>query len=241
MLDTIKPDARPLYAQVRDILIERIHTGTWSPGQSLPSEMSLAAELGVSQGTVRKALNTMADDSIIERRQGKGTYVTKHTSTQVLFKFFQIYEANGNRIEPGTGKSKLKINRASKEVARSLKLKPGEEIIEITRLRTHNNNPIIDELIILPRKLFSGLELQKNLPNTLYDFYQRDYAITVSEVEENLTASVATKKQAKELNLKEGAPLLVIDRIAADIEQTPIERRISYCTTDNLKYVAKLR
>lgn len=227
--------------QVKNILVERINSGSWAPGQALPSEMSLAAELGVSQGTVRKALNALADISIIERRQGKGTYVVEHTSSQVLFKFFQIHDASGNRIKPGTEKSKLKQIPANKDIANSLNINRGDPVIEVTRLRTHKEKPIIEEVILLPKALFAGLSNRDDLPNTLYDFYQKEYGITVYSVKESLSAIPANKRQSKDLKIAEKSPLLMIDRIAYDIEEVPVERRFSYCITENLNYVSMLR
>src|SRR5262249_5221027 len=71
------PDFRPLYAQVKELLIARLVRGEWRPGGVLPSEFSLAATFGVSQGTVRKALDEMAAQNLVVRRQGRGTFVAQ--------------------------------------------------------------------------------------------------------------------------------------------------------------------
>ena len=70
----------PLYRQTRDLMIRRIADGDWEPGQRLPSEWDLADEFGVSQGTVRKALNDLADENMVLRHQGRGTFVASHTA-----------------------------------------------------------------------------------------------------------------------------------------------------------------
>lgn len=64
----------------------------------LPSESEIGRELGASQGTVRKALDMLARDRLVVRRQGKGTFVVEHTPEDVLFRFFQIYADDGARI-----------------------------------------------------------------------------------------------------------------------------------------------
>src|SRR3546814_9298856 len=69
---------KPRYQQVKDLLIGRLIGSYWKPGDLLPSEMQLAEELGVSQGTVRKALDEMTADNLLVRRQGRGTYVAEH-------------------------------------------------------------------------------------------------------------------------------------------------------------------
>ena len=82
------PDFQPLYKQVYDVLVRRIAEGAWRPAEALPSEQALAAELNVSQGTVRKALDALVAENLVYRRQGKGTYVAEHTQEHALFRFF---------------------------------------------------------------------------------------------------------------------------------------------------------
>jgi GntR family transcriptional regulator len=80
----------PLYAQVRQLLRERIRSGTWRPGQLLPNEFEIADEFGVSQGTARKALDALAQDGLVVRRQGRGTFVVEHTPAHVMFRLFHL-------------------------------------------------------------------------------------------------------------------------------------------------------
>ena len=237
----IKPDARPLYAQVRDILLQRINSGMWKPGSSLPSENQLASELGVSQGTVRKALDSLADESVVERRQGRGTFVVEHTTAHVLFKFFQIYENSDDRVLPGVEKTHFGIRKATARVARRLSIDEGADVIVIDRVRTNKGVAFMVETVFLPLDLFPGLTQRSELPNTLYDLFQRDFGITISHVEEDLTAVGATKKQAGQLQIPVDTPLIKIDRIAFDIEGSPVEWRVSFFCTNGLKYRAKLK
>lgn len=234
------PDARPLYVQVKDILTKRIRSGAWGPGQLLPSEIRLAAELGVSQGTVRKALDALTDASVVERKQGLGTFVVEHTAAKVLFKFFQIYDDCGERVQPGSGPTRIERRDASKDVAAWLAVTPGSPVFEITRLRTHNGRPFMAETVFLSEALFPGLYERDEIPNTLYDMFQRDYGITIGRVQEETTAVQATKTLAKKLEAAPGAALLKIDRVAYDIEGHPIERRISNCAMGKLRYRASL-
>lgn len=85
-----RPDFQPLYKQVYAVLVRRIADSEWQPGDSLPSEQVLALELGVSQGTVRKALDALAGEKLVQRRQGKGTFVAEHTQEHALFRFFAL-------------------------------------------------------------------------------------------------------------------------------------------------------
>src|SRR5690349_15010608 len=87
---------RPLYLQVKDLLVERLDAGHWRPGQAIPSELELSAQYRVSQGTVRKAIDALAADNLLVRRQGKGTFVATHTEEQSsMFRFLRIRRNDG--------------------------------------------------------------------------------------------------------------------------------------------------
>ena len=95
-----KPAFTPLYAQIKDSILSRIVAGEWSPGSFLPSEMALAEEYGVSQGTLRKALNELTLEKRLVRYQGKGTAVAVLDADSSLFPFFMLYDAAGRRVYP---------------------------------------------------------------------------------------------------------------------------------------------
>src|SRR5258708_39970728 len=92
--------SRPLYARVRERLIERIRSGEWKPGQLIANEFEIAAEFGVSQGTARKAIGDLAAEGLVVRRQGRGTFVVEHTPAHVLFRFFNLFDAAGSCVVP---------------------------------------------------------------------------------------------------------------------------------------------
>src|SRR6185437_16486774 len=91
---------RPLYIQVKDSLIRRLIDGAWQPGQIIPSETDLAREIGVSQGTIRKALDTMTAENLLVRRQGRGTYVAEPAESRILFQYFRIVPDSGEASFP---------------------------------------------------------------------------------------------------------------------------------------------
>ena len=88
----------PLYVQVRNLLAQRLASGVWPPGSALPNEMELARELGVSSGTVRKALDSLESDRLVVRRQGRGTFVVDQASGDVAARFSNIRNGEGRRI-----------------------------------------------------------------------------------------------------------------------------------------------
>jgi GntR family transcriptional regulator len=237
---TETPGFRPLYQQVRALFVRRIADQTWSPGAALPSEQTLAAELGVSQGTVRKALDSLAAESLVERRQGKGTYIAEVTPARSLFRFFRISRPGGHRLTPESGEASTRRRKVTKPECKLLDLDPNEAVIEIKRLRRVNGAPAILETIVVSAKRFPGLD-KGPIPNAIYALYQSDYGVNVLSANEELRAVAAGRDDAKALGLASGAPLLEIDRTAFDIDGKPIELRRSLCDTSHLVYAVTLR
>lgn len=234
------PGFRPLYQQVRDVFVQRIADGHWPPGRSIPSEIALAGELGVSQGTVRKALDTLASDHILERRQGKGTYVAEVTAERSLFQFFRMAAPGGARKTPAHVESRLKRRPSQAEEIERLGLGVGDDVFDLRRVRSIDERPVIFERIIVSAARFPGLD-EKTLPNTLYALYQSDYGISVIAASEELRAKAASPKVARALGLEEGAPVLHISRIATDLDGVPVEWRRSHCDTRDLVYAVDIR
>src|SRR5215212_9673804 len=157
---------RPLYRQVRDVLVKRIADGVWQAGQVLPSEPEIAADLGVSQGTVRKALDEMTAENLVVRRQGRGTYVARHDDARILFQFFKIIPDSGEREFPDSRVLDVGIG-ADPEAAEVLGLSRDAPILRLDRVRLLGGRVCVLERIALPPDLFPGLEARE-IPNNLY-------------------------------------------------------------------------
>ena len=227
---------QPLYRQVYNSLTKSISDGDWKPAQSLPSEFALAAELGVSQGTVRKALIQMEADRLVERRQGKGTFVAKHTNEDSSFRFFRLTRRDGTRLMPVAEIESVKRRQAKRQEKNALGLKDKDEVVEICRIRFVDNSPCAAENIVVPYAFFPNIENLDSLGTSLYPLYQREFAISVAKAHEQLRSEVANKKQAKRLNVPTGTALLHVDRIALTIHGQPVEWRSSVMDTRNFSY-----
>jgi GntR family transcriptional regulator len=231
---------RPLYRQARDLLVKRIVDGEWPPGAALPSEPDLAGDLGVSQGTVRKALDELEVEKFVVRRQGKGTFVARHDDERILFQFFKLIPDSGDSEFPKSQILGVEVDTADARAAAALDLRAGTRIVCIERLRSLAGRVCIVERIALPRALFPGIE-KRALPNNLYELYRSDFGVTMLRASEKLKAVAATRREAKHLGLKPGAPLLSIDRTAIAADGRPAEWRLSLCRTDTLHYWSDLR
>ena len=232
--------ARPLYQQVQDALTARIADGDWKAGEALPSEFALAAELGVSQGTVRKALNEMAAQNLLDRHQGRGTYVPEHTEARALFHFFRMEDRDGHPITPQPMRQEITQVSPPPEVAAALDT-GRRKIWRINRLRGIAGAPAIVEHIYLDPRRLPGLRAETALPNALYSYYQSAAGITVARADDRLTADAASAELAQALKTKKGAPLLAARRIARDIRGTAVEYRLSWFRTDLQGYAVTLR
>ena len=229
----------PLYQQVDNIIRRRLIDNVWKPGDALPSEMQLAAELDVSQGTVRKALNDMVAEHLLYRRQGLGTFVSEHTERRALFFFFKIQGKDGSSSLPESELLDCKQTNPTKVEVERLELEPGAKVVRFTRVRSFQNVPSIVEGIALPQELFPDFGIELQPPNNLFRFYQSIYGVTVAKARELISAVSATKKEAGLLGIKAGAPLLQIDRTSMTIDGRPVEWGVSRCNTSNHHYVSE--
>ncbi|MCG6872899.1 MAG: GntR family transcriptional regulator [Gammaproteobacteria bacterium] len=237
LLSTVKGSI-PLYMQIKELLVARISGGLWSPGDIIPSEMQLSRELGVSQGTVRKAITELVDKNVLKRKQGRGTFVANHDSQRALFHFFHIADNHGHKLLPDSTTLSCRRKTASRLEATRLQLAAGTTVVHIRRVRTFKGQPTMLETVTLPAKIFGSLGKNKacDLPNMLYEMYEKQFSITIHSAEELLRAVAASKREAALLNLSPGAPLLEIERVALTLNRTPIELRISRCNTDRYHY-----
>jgi len=231
---------RPLYRQVKELLMKRLGDGSWSPGQLLPSEPEIAAGLGVSPGTVRKALDEMSAESLVIRRQGRGTFVARHDEERILFQFFRLMPDSGERRFPEGRTLSIAVAKADDTVAAWLGIAPRGPVIAIERIRLLNDRPCIHERIVLPRSLFPGIERQE-LPNNLYAFYSAQYGVTIARGTERLKAVAANARQAELLHVNAGQPMLQVERVALSVDGTPAEWRLSVCLTESAHYLSDLK
>lgn len=235
------PTFQPLYKQIKNLLLERIASGEWPPGTFIPSEATLASSYNVSVGTLRKALDELASDNVVVRRQGKGTAIATHDADRALFRFFNIVRHDGERSLPVSRVLSRQRRPASAAERKSLELASAAEVIHVRRIRELTGTPTLLEDIVLDAATFAAVEQQPEvLPNTLYNLYQHQYGVTVAHAEEQLIAVPASEQDAAHLGVEIGEPLIEIRRVARDYQDTPIELRTSRLTTRQYCYASHL-
>ena len=197
---------------------------------------------GVSQGTVRKALDALAAEQLVERRQGKGTYVAQHTQeTFPVSLFFRMARSQGERVTPESNTETAKRRKVRPSEAKLLDLDRSAMVVEINRTRLIDEVPAIAETIIIPLSLFPDIDKRGELPNTLYSLYQLEYGVSVATAEEELNADIITKADARRLKLPEGSAVLKINRVAIAVDGRRVELRKSRCDTRNLVYAVSVK
>ena len=236
------PDFKPLYLQVKDLMVKRLATGAWRPGEALPSEFGLAAEFKVSQGTVRKALDELAAQNLVIRQQGKGTFVAQHTAQRALFHFFHLVSDDGARALPGAQTLSLRKGSADSREAARLGIMRGAAVVRLVRVRALGDNVAIYERIVLPAALFPRFadRMPVDVPNELYRYYEETYGVTVARAVEKLKAVKARPEEARPLGLRAGAPLLEVDRVAYTVDGRAVEWRLSRCDTRHHHYLSEI-
>ena len=235
------PPKRPLYVQVYRELVERIRSGPWKAGELIPNEFEIAETFGVSQGTARKAIGALAEEKLVVRHQGRGTFVYEHTPDDILFRFFNVFDSSGKRIIPVSRSTKCLLGSASGPERKALRLARGARIIRISRLRARGRKPFITETSALPEATFPGLGSLPEVPDTFYDVFQKTYGVLVTHTEERVTAVLADARAAEQLNIAQGTPLARIERTAFTLDDRPVEWRVSLCYLERAHYMARTR
>ena len=231
---------RPLYRQVKANFVRRLVEGVWAPGTALPSEGQLASEIGVSQGTVRKALDELAAENLLVRRQGRGTFVAEHDEQRILFQFFKLVPDDGVARFPDSTVLSCGIAAADPAEQAALELGPEAAVIRIRRIRSLGGRPSVLETVSLPAQRFPGLA-DGPVPNNLYSLFATRYGVTLAHARERLKAVALSAEEARHLGAAAGTPALAIDRIALSLEGSPVERRFSLCLTEEAHYLSDLR
>ncbi|WP_018605939.1 GntR family transcriptional regulator [Uliginosibacterium gangwonense] len=229
------PTFSPLYKQIKRLTVQALEAGEWQPGQVIPSEQDLALRFGVSQGTVRKAVDELALENILVRKQGKGTYVSTHQDPRAAFRFLRLKALDGHLISPKSLPLECIRAKAGCEAARNLGLEPGGPIVMLRRLLRFEGKPIVIEEMYLPGEVFPGLNMEviKDWHGSLYSLFESRFGVRMIRAEEKVRAVAADKTVAELLNVAESTPLLSVERLAFTYGDKPVEwRRGLYSTAD---------
>ena len=235
------PAFSPLYQQIKGLILNSLRLGEWKPGESIPSEKDLASRFRVSQGTVRKAIDELASENLLMRKQGKGTFVASHAAQQVQFRCLKLVPDSGTPGSEGPAQRDIvecRRTRASADVARALALKTGDAVLQIRRVLSFAGTPIILEDIWLPAAPFKGLTAERlaNYQGPMYALFETEFNVRMVRAEEKIRAEPAVDGREQLLKIERGTPLLSVERIAYTYKDAPMELRRGYYRTDTHHY-----
>jgi GntR family transcriptional regulator len=231
----------PLYHQIQQRLLSQIQSGALKPGEPLPSTQEIAATLGVSQMTVRQAIKSLSELGIVYSRQGKGTFVSSiklEKDFRQVLSFTEDMKARGST--PRSKTLLFEVQQSSAEVIRALRLRSGEKIICLKRIRQANNLPMGIECSSLPLRVCPDLLETFDPRNSLYEILAERYGINMVVADEVAEAGLADAEAARLLRIAEGSPVFFFTRISYVQSGQPIEHVQSTYRGDRYKIVNRL-
>lgn len=230
---------RPLYLQVRDALAERIASGGLRPGAAIPSETDLAREIGVSAGTVRKALQMMETDRLIVRQQGRGTFVSDPSSDERAARFTRLRGPDGGPLRGPVKSVEIARGLAGDLERTRLRLSAVAEVYRVRRVRHHNGAAFLVENAVLPVELFPGLAECIADPITVL---AQAYGLLLGNAQERVSATVPPAEVAQILRTPSDTPVVELDRVVFTMDnRRPVEWRLAYSHLPGSYYLAEFR
>ncbi|AZG08665.1 GntR family transcriptional regulator [Pigmentiphaga sp. H8] len=228
----------PLYRQIKGLILQSLDRGEWKPGEAIPSELDLAARFKVSQGTVRKAIDELAADNILLRRQGKGTFVATHHEDRVRFRFLRLAPDDGQHARSRSRFLECRRLRAPAEVAKALELRAGDSVVLVRRVLSFGQVPTVIDEIWLPGSLFRGLTAERlaEYKGPMYGLFESEFGVRMIRADEKIRAVPAGVPEAELLDIEAGTPLLQVERISFTYGDRPVEMRRGLYLTSRYHY-----
>lgn len=215
----------PYYIQLMELLKEQILKKVWNPGEQIPSEQDLCERYGISRTVVRQALRELEIEGVINRRKGKGTFVSEPKISEGLIQnltgFYQDMVERG--LKPVTKVLHQNVVKATEKVARFLAIDPGTEVIEIQRLRFIDEEPIQLVTTYIPLKVYPPLATVDLSNRSLYEYLEKEGGIILTRGHRYIEAVLANENEAALLEIEGGAPLLMLDSVSYVEDGQPVE------------------
>jgi GntR family transcriptional regulator len=235
------PAFSPLYQQIKNLILQSLQNGEWKPGDLIPSELDLAARYRVSQGTVRKAIDELAAENLLVRRQGKGTFVATHAEEHIQYRFLRLHPDLGTLDSEGPAAREIlscRRTRAPAEITTPLGLRAGDALIQVSRVLSFHGVPTILEDLWLPGSAFKGLTLDNLAQHQgpMYALFESQFGVRMVRAQEKIKAVSADETAAALLHVSTGTPLLSVERVAYTYNDVPMEFRRGLYRTDRHHY-----
>jgi GntR family transcriptional regulator len=231
----------PKYVQIQDYLIDWIETNRLAPGDLIPTERELSEKFGVSRMTVRHAITSLVSKGLINRIQGKGSYVAEpkvEHDIGLLLSFTESTLSKG--IKPGGKILQFTQIEADEKLARFLNLGLGKRVHHLVRLRFGNNVPMVIERCYFPVYRFPQIELYDLGNQSLYHIWKDVYGTSFGRMRQTLEPVAADEFEAQVLEVPIGSPVMLVERLTYDAVGTPIEYAKDIHRGDRSRFVYEL-
>jgi GntR family transcriptional regulator len=232
----------PLFLQVKEALADWIRQGlrdgTLSPGDRVPSERDLSENLNVSAITVKRALNDLQQEGLIQRIQGRGSFIAR--PRKLVLGLERLYSLTTVALERGMTPARrcleLKEMAATESIASNLHIGQGEPVAKIIRLRLVDDVPLAVDTSYVPLSLFPRI-LEDDLNRyALYDLMTDKYQVEPIRAREYLEPTLINEFEAEALGVPVGAPAMLIARLAYGANDVPLEFNKSVIRGDMCRF-----
>ena len=234
--------ALPKYFQLASIIKQKIDEGEWQARSPIPSERQLEVLYGVSRTTTREAIDNLVKQGYLYREHGRGTFVSPPKLQKGLMELTSFSEDLLKRgIRPGQIIRDISTMVPPLTILQKLELPSGTPVLRLERIRLGNDIPIglqTSYLALAKGQTITAADLQEY--GSLYRILQEKYLIIPSEADETLEVTVATPEEATLLQIKNGAPLLLSERVLFAQNRRPVEYVKILYRGDRYQYVARL-
>lgn len=243
MSRTIDPyNALPKYNQLATILRQKIEDGEWPPRTPIPSERQLEVLYNISRTTIREAIDHLVRQGYLYREHGRGTFVSPQKLQKGLMELTSFSEDLIKRgITPGQIIRSLEWIEAPARIAQRLEVPAGAKVLRIERIRLGDGVPIglqTSCLALPPEQTITRADMEAS--GSLYRILQEKYNIIPSEADETLEVTLATPDEAELLQIPEGAPLLLSERVLFAQNRKPVEFVKILYRGDRYRYYVRL-
>jgi GntR family transcriptional regulator len=231
------------YGALAAALLDRIRQGEWAPGDAIASEAALSQAYGVALGTIRQALALLVEDGVLQRRHGKGTFVTKGLAGASMLRFFRFRSLDANAQAPKSSILSCRPRAATRAEAQAFGLDEKAQVLQLDRVRSIDEQPCLIELIVLPLPKFGSLVESDSdaWGDLLYPLYQERCGVLIHHAEDHLSFARLNATQAKRLKLEAGHPCVCVQRQAYDIAGSCVELRTTRGDAFAFEYTAQVR
>lgn len=237
----LRDKAIPLYYQLETVLRNKILAGGYGPEAALPSEDALAEEYRVSRITVRQALASLAQDGLVLRLRGKGTFVSAKARKLDLPRYTGSIE---ELMLMGLRTSTHILDSAwidpPAHIRERLRLR-AEKVLRIEKVRRLEDRPFSYVLNFLPPAVGERLPMELVREKPMLLILEQDLGIRLSEADQAVQATLADTAIADLLAIRVGDPLLSAERIVYDVTKRPVEYVSSLYRADTYAFTMKLK